>query len=52
MGEKITILRKRNGFSQEELAQELNVSRQSVSRWEKNQAFPETEKLIQLSKLF
>ena len=52
MGEKITILRKRNGFSQEELAQELNVSRQSVSRWEKNQAFPETEKLIQISKLF
>ncbi len=51
-GDKIAVLRKRKGFSQEELAQILNVSRQSVSRWEKNQAFPETEKLIQLSQLF
>lgn len=51
-GDKIAVLRKRKGFSQVELAQVLNVSRQSVSRWEKNQAFPETEKLIQLSHLF
>ena len=51
-GEKIALLRKKKGITQEELAEILNVSRQSVSRWEKDVAFPETEKLIKLSKLF
>mgnify|MGYP001122777044 FL=1 len=34
LAEKITALRKKNGWSQEELAMQLNVSRQSVSKWE------------------
>lgn len=51
-GEKLTNLRKKEGFTQEELADKLNVSRQAVSKWEQNQAFPETEKLVQLSKLY
>ncbi len=51
-GEKLTNLRKKANFTQEELADKLNVSRQAVSKWEQNQAFPETDKLIQLSKLY
>lgn len=51
-GEKIAILRKKNEISQEQFAALLQVSRQSVSRWEKNLAFPEVEKLIKISKLF
>lgn len=51
-GEKITLLRKEKNITQEQLAEILDVSRQSVSRWEKDIAFPETDKLIQLSKLF
>ena len=49
---KLTNLRKKANFTQEELADKLNVSRQAVSKWEQNQAFPETDKLIQLSKLY
>lgn len=51
-GEKITLLRKEKNITQEQLAELLDVSRQSVSRWEKDAAFPETDKLIQLSRLF
>lgn len=51
-GEKLALLRKERGITQEELAETLNVSRQSVSRWEVDAAFPETDKLIKLSKLF
>ena len=51
-GEKIQKLRKDCGYTQEDLADILNVSRQSVSRWESDIAFPETEKLITLAKLF
>ena len=51
MGEKLASLRKRKGITQECLSEILNVSRQSVSRWELNTAFPETEKLIKLSRL-
>lgn len=51
MGEKIALLRKRKGLTQEQMAEILEVSRQSVSRWEVDIAFPETEKLIRLSRL-
>lgn len=51
IGEKIAFLRKRKGLTQEQLAEILEVSRQSVSRWEINIAFPETEKLLKLSRL-
>lgn len=51
-GEKIAMLRKRKQITQEQLAEILGVSRQSVSRWEMDQAFPETEKLIRLAGLF
>ena len=50
-GEKIAALRKKKNLTQEQLAEVLNVSRQSVSRWEMDAAFPETEKLIKLSRL-
>ena len=50
-GEKLAALRKRKGITQEYLAEILKVSRQSVSRWEMDAAFPETEKLIRLSRL-
>ena len=49
---KLSELRKRAGLSQEQLAEMLNVSRQSVSKWESQQTLPETEKLIVLSDLF
>ncbi len=42
-GEKISMLRRRKNITQEQLAELLGVSRQSVSRWEMDQAFPETE---------
>lgn len=51
-GEKIAALRKSKGITQEELAEMLKISRQSVSRWEMDAVFPETEKMIKLSKLF
>ena len=50
--EKIYILRKKNGLSQEALAENLGVSRQSVSKWETGEATPEVNKLLSLSKLF
>lgn len=52
IGEKISRLRKENNYTQEQLAERMGVSRQSVSKWESNIAYPETEKLIQLSELF
>lgn len=45
-------LRKENNLSQEELAEKLKVSRQSVSKWESNTAYPEMDKIIQLSNMF
>ena len=50
-GEKLTNLRKKANFTQEELADKLKSQRQAVSKWEQNQAFPETDKLIQLYKI-
>lgn len=51
-GEKITIIRKEKNLTQEQFAELLNVSRQSVSKWENGISFPDTEKLIRISKLF
>ena len=51
-GDKLILLRKKNGLSQEELASKLNVSRQSVSKWESNNTYPETDKIIQICNLF
>ena len=52
IGTKIAACRKRAGMSQEKLANELNISRQAVSRWETGEAVPDTEKVIQLSRIF
>lgn len=51
-GEKLYQLRKAHGLSQEALAEKLNTSRQAVSKWENNNGYPETEKMILLAKLF
>ncbi len=50
--EKLMDLRRREGWSQERLAEELGVTRQSVSKWEMGTAMPELGKLIALSDLF
>ena len=52
LAEKIIKLRKKNGWSQEELAEKLNVSRQAVSKWEGAQTVPDIGKILQLSELF
>lgn len=52
LGEKIQQLRKAAGISQEQLAEQLDVSRQSISKWELNDAVPEISKIIMLSELF
>ena len=50
--EKLFELRKKEGLSQEELAEKVNVSRQTVSKWESGQSSPEMDKLLILSHLF
>ena len=50
--DKLIALRKKAGWSQEELAERLNVSRQSVSKWESAQSMPDIDKILQLSSLF
>lgn len=50
--EKLVKLRKSKGWSQEDLAEKLNVSRQAISRWENGTALPDAENLRQLSLLF
>lgn len=52
LADKIISLRKKSGWSQEELAEQLGVSRQSVSKWEGAQSMPDMDKILQLSKLF
>jgi len=52
VGEKILKLRSAAGISQEELAEKLGVSRQSVSKWEMNQALPQVDKITAVAKLF
>ncbi len=52
LGEKIYKLRKEKGLSQEALAEQVGTTRQAISKWENNQGFPETEKLLLLSNVF
>ena len=52
LADKIAALRKKSGWSQEELAQQLNVTRQSVSKWEGAQSVPDIDKILQMSRLF
>ena len=52
LAEKIVRMRKKNGWSQEELAEKMNVSRQAVSKWESSQTIPDLDKILQLGELF
>ncbi|MGL5254004.1 MAG: helix-turn-helix domain-containing protein [Brevinema sp.] len=52
LSEKILRLRKMNGMSQDDLAEKVGVSRQSISKWESDQATPELEKVLLLAKVF
>lgn len=52
LADKIIMLRKKSGMSQEELAEKMNVSRQSVSKWEGAQSVPDLDKILKLSRLF
>lgn len=49
---KLFTLRKQKGFSQEELANRLNVSRQTISKWEVGESTPDLENLVAISELF
>ena len=51
-GEKLQALRKARGWSQEELAGQIHVSRQTLSKWESGGAVPDTENVIALGRLF
>lgn len=52
IGNNIYELRKKYGYSQEQLANKCGVSRQAISRWESNEVMPDTNNLLQLSKIF
>ncbi len=52
LAEKITVLRKRNGWSQEDLAGQMGVSRQSISKWESAQSVPDLNRVLALAKVF
>ena len=52
LANKITEERKKNGWSQEELANQLGVSRQAVSKWESASSVPDLQRVLELSKLF
>lgn len=51
-GEKLQKLRQKEGMSQDALAERLDVSRQAVSRWERDETMPETDKVVALADLF
>lgn len=51
-GEKIQKSRKEKGLSQEELSFQLSVSRQAISKWERDSGYPETDKIVKMSKIF
>lgn len=52
LADKIMEERKKNGWSQEELADKLSVSRQAVSKWESAQSVPDLQRVIQLAEIF
>lgn len=52
LNDRLYELRKKNNWSQEELAEKLDVSRQTVSKWESNKAIPELDKLVKLSEIY
>ena len=52
LAEKIMEERKKNGWSQEDLADKLGVSRQSVSKWESAQSIPDLNRILEMSRLF
>ena len=52
LAEKITEERKKNGWSQEEMAEKLSVSRQAVSKWESAQSTPDLQKVLRLAEIF
>ena len=52
LSEKIAMLRKRSGWSQEDLAERLDISRQSVSKWESGASIPDLERIVNMSQLF
>ena len=52
LGNRLQRLRQRQGLSQDALAEKLGVSRQAVSKWERDEAVPEVEKLLRLSELY
>lgn len=52
LADKIIDLRKKNGWSQEELASQLGVSRQSVSKWESSQSIPDLDRILKMSDIF
>lgn len=52
LSEKLYALRKKSGLSQEQLAEQLHVSRQAISKWESGQSIPESDKLITISQYF
>ena len=51
LGDNIQYLRKVNNITQEELAERLSVSRQTISKWEMNQTYPEIPKLIEIANI-
>ena len=52
LGEKLLYLRKKQGMSQEQLAAKVTVSRQAISKWELGESLPDTENILQLTKIF
>ena len=52
LADKITELRKKNGWSQEDLAEKLDVSRQSISKWESAQSAPDMNRILKMSEIF
>ena len=52
LAEKISEGRKKNGWSQEELAEKLSVSRQSVSKWESGQSVPDLNRILEMARIF
>ena len=51
-GDNLKLIRKNKNMSQEELAEKVNVTRQSVSKWENGEAYPEMNNILELCKIF